>query len=297
MEITNPRRILCIGAPDSGVLTLLKELTGSAPTPNNDSTAGLSHTWSLKTAYYSATLPIWIDEMQSPTEWGLQFASEEAHEVVRALGAWVFCFRKPARAAELAAIKASLAAIEGAIAAAYGSSSAWDGVCVAVATAQGMSASADAVLAPEEWEDVCRERGFEFVDAEARGKNEFGEVVGLARVREALEANDWEGETELDAEFEGLDDFGDDEGEGDWLGSFAAEEAEMNMELMGMKTAVNGGEEAQSADEDDGGADDVEELQRMMGKMLAIKEQAAGLPEEQRKKFAAKAVNDLMKSN
>jgi hypothetical protein len=86
-----------------------------------------------------------------------------------------------------------------------------------------------------------------------------------------------------------LDMGGDEDG---FEGSFAAEEAEMNMELFGMKGALAG------FDDDEGpesGDKEVEELEVMMQKMVAIKEMGEGMEEAERKRFAAKAVNDLLK--
>ncbi|KAL8729532.1 MAG: hypothetical protein Q9181_004977 [Wetmoreana brouardii] len=40
----------------------------------------------------------------------------------------------------------------------------------------------------------------------------------------------------------------------------------------------------------------VEELEGLMLRMQAIKEKGAGMPEEERKRFAAKAVKEIMKS-
>ena len=119
MEIEHPRRILALGTPDSGVLHLLKgpflpsgapristpfanifvrtDLTGSAPDLVSDSTAGLTHTWRLKTRYYTASLPIWIDEIPHVSEWREEFVKPEAREVISVLGAWVYCFRKPVK--------------------------------------------------------------------------------------------------------------------------------------------------------------------------------------------------------
>lgn len=51
-------------------------------------------------------------------------------------------------------------------------------------------------------------------------------------------------------------------------------------------------------DEDDGegiGNDDVEKMERMMVKLLAVREAGVGLGEQQKKKMAAKAVAEVMK--
>ncbi|TID18873.1 hypothetical protein E6O75_ATG05994 [Venturia nashicola] len=291
MEITNPRRILALGAPDAGVLALLKgkDLTGSAPTPVDTTTAGLSHTWTIETQYYRAELSIWIDEIVDQEAWRTEFVKPEAKEVVSALGAWIFCFRKPIKQDELDATKDSIRAIADVIKKACGYS--WDGTCLAVAMPQGITPHLQ--LDGEEWEDFCRELGFEYVDATTKGKNEFGEPTGIDRVKEALETTEWDGADDDFGDILGEQDLGDmsEDGVGEW-GAFSAEEAEMNMELLGMKTAVNGGDAGEEEDE----ATQVEELERMMGKLQAIKDTSSSMPEAERKKFAAKAVAEVMKT-
>lgn len=153
-----------------------------------------------------------------------------------------------------------------------------DQVCLAVAMPQSTTPYLE--KSSEEWEEMAMEYGFEYVDIESKGKNEFGEAMGVQRVREALEACEWESADTLDF---------DDEEEG--FGGFAAEEAEMNMELFGMKDALHG----HSNGEDETGDKEVEELEVMMRKMVAIKEMGEGMEDAERKRFAAKAINDLMK--
>ncbi|OCK77998.1 hypothetical protein K432DRAFT_332874 [Lepidopterella palustris CBS 459.81] len=275
MEIEHPRRILAVGAPDSGVLHLLKDLTGSSPDLVSDSTAGLSHTWELETRYYTASLPIWIDEIPHVRDWREEFVKPEAREVVGALGAWIYCFRKPVREEHVVVIKETLQAIADVVEKACGYSS--DAVCLAIAMPQSTTPYLEKSF--EEWEELCMEFGFEFVDAEAKGRNEFGEPVGIERIKEALEANDWAVS----------EDVGFEDDEDDFRNTFAAEEAEINMELFGMKSAIHGGE-------DGGEAVQVEELEQIMQRMQAIKVMGEEMPEEERKKFAAKAINDLMKT-
>jgi hypothetical protein len=142
----------------------------------------------------------------------------------------------------------------------------WDGTCLAIGMPQGIKPHLQ--LDDEEWEEFCRDLGFEYVDAATTGKNEFGEPTGMNRIREALETTEWDG---ADDEFDELLGSGDlvnvgEDGSGEW-GAFSVEEAEMNMELLGMKTAVNGGSATEREDEET----QVEELERMMGKLQAIK--------------------------
>jgi hypothetical protein len=214
------------------------------------------------------------------------------------LGAWIFCFRRPVTEADVDTIKETLQAIADVIEKACGYSG--DQVCLAVAMPQSTTPYLE--KSGEEWEELCMEYGFEFVDSEAKGKNEFGEEMGVKRVEDALKANEWDG-GEGD---EGLD-FGDDEEFGEGLD---AEEREMGSEMFGLKMAVNsvggeGNEEKQ-----------VEELEQLMRRMAAIKVMCSlspspnhpvlpgsnsppdiseGMSEAERKRFATKAVNDLMK--
>ena len=109
--------------------------------------------------------------------------------------------------------------------------------------------------------------------------------MGISRLKEALEAHEWEGDSADDVPEE-LD-LGSEDG-------FGAEAAQMEREMMGLKTAVNDGGEIE--DDGDGGDDDVEELENMMLKVQAIKDMGADMPEAERKRFAAKAVRDVMKT-
>lgn len=248
------------------------DLTTTAPTPTDTtSLAGLSHTWTLSTPYYTTTLPIWIDEIAHAPSWIAEFLKPEAAEVVRAVGAWVYVFAKHEGKKEevLETMKGIQDVVE------KGAGLAWDGVCLAVGVRnKGLVGTSERVVEEgageggwggfEEWEDAARERGFEYVDAEMKGRNEFGEQTGMVRVKEALEANEWEGGDDGGD----LDGFGEGESDDeDWSKTFAAEEAEMGMEIMGLKTELNGGEGADDEDQ----AAQVEELERMMSKLSGIR--------------------------
>ena len=257
MEVTNPRRIMVLGTPDSGTLALLENLTGSAPEAIDNSTAGLSHAWSVKTSYYKAEIPIWLDEVADTEAWKTEFLKPEAREVIIALGAWVYCFRRPLSEDDVTNIKAALAAIQAVIEKACGYG--FDGVCLAVAMPQSKTPYLEKSF--DDWEDICKDYGFEYIDFEAKGRNEYGEPVGTARVKEALEANEWEGD---EMGQDDIDDFDEDDNT-DWERTFAAEEAEMNFELFGMKDAVRKDQDGE------GDENDVEELERMLTKLRAVK--------------------------
>lgn len=113
--------------------------------------------------------------------------------------------------------------------------------------------------------------------------NEFGEKVGIVRLKEALEAHEWDaGGGDVD-----VDDLEEELGVED---GFGAEAAEVQREMVGLKMAVR------REDEEDEGDEGVEELENMMLKMQAIKDMGADMPEGERRKFAARAVRDVMKT-
>lgn len=127
------------------------------------------------------------------------------------------------------------------------------------------------------------------------------EKTGIARVLEALEANDW-------AQAEAPEDDGDD----DKFGEFASSEggrggaekdddgdldpASLNFgfdraDFAGLRRAIWSA--GQEDDDDDG--DGVEKVELAMHKLQAVRDMSAGLPEEQRRRMAARAVGEVMK--
>lgn len=270
------------------------DLTGSSPAPDGSgSTAGLTHEWDVKTAYYSAKVPIWVDEIPDIEAWKTEFLKPEAREVIEAVGAWIYCFNKPINGLVTEAAENVMKAIQDITEehAGYGA----DAVMLAVAISNSQEAGTNADGASQEdWEDVCMQYGFEYINYSAQGANEYGEKVGFERLKEALESNEWTataGEDDLD-----LDDLDFDVD--DDISGFGREEAEMTAELFGMKAALTGNEdyepEAEASMPSTQQAAQVDDLDRMMGKLLAVKEQSADLPEAQRKRMAAQAVKDLM---
>ena len=134
----------------------------------------------------------------------------------------------------------------------------------------------------------------------------------MERLKEALEANDWEAGEEL--EDLGFEDFDGDEDDTESLG-FGIEAAEMEAEMFGMKQAIYSGTQDREDEDGEGEGEqdeDVEQLQAMMLKLQAVRgmylnlssgqftnrrlDLGADMPEKERKKFAAKAVGDIMKT-
>jgi hypothetical protein len=260
----------------------------------------------VQTAYYSTNVPIWIDEIQDVQAWKEEFLKEEAEEVVNAVGAWVYCFSAPRSDGEDGQKEADKAEeVMRCIREVVKRHDGGEGVSIAVAVHGKSGRIEETKMDAEDWDDRCIEHGFEFVDYAAKGKNEYGEKVGFERLKEALEANEWDDDGGQDGDdLLGLDDL---ELDGDLDGSgLGREEAEMTAELFGMKAALNGEDDFDQDEEimptlDSTStatqANQVDDLDRLLGKLLAVKEQSADLPVAERKRLAAKAVRELMQSD
>ncbi|PPJ57095.1 hypothetical protein CBER1_00461 [Cercospora berteroae] len=292
MDIKHSRRILLLGTRESGTLAVVKDLTGSAPDPHIDgSTAGLTHEWNAETAYYKANVPIWIDEVPDLRSWKTEFLKPEAKEVVDEVGAWVYCFQRQADGKISTQVEEALKGIKEVV---DQHSLVLDTTLLAVAKPHGKQAVSSATANQEEQEDLCMQYGFEYVDYGATGKNEYGEKVGLERLKEVLETNEWASGENDEVDLDDLDFTADD------FGDFGTEEAEMTAELFGMNAALNEEDDLDTTGEGfttAAQAVQVDDLDKLMSQLLAVREQSAGLPEEERKKKAAKAVKDIMDGN
>ena len=96
------------------------------------------------------------------------------------------------------------------------------------------------------------------------------EVVGVARVREALEANEWSLDETSQLEEMGFSEDNSDNENG-FSHTFATEEAEIDMELASMKTPILKEGQPSSPTSPDVLDGQVEELGKMMGSLQAIK--------------------------
>ncbi|KAL4735215.1 alpha and gamma adaptin binding protein p34-domain-containing protein [Aspergillus similis] len=159
------------------------------------------------------------------------------------------------------------------------------------------------------WEDQLCEMGligFEVVEwdwtrvQDVDERNQYGELQGMRRVKEVLETHEWAGdeEGELDTD---LPDDGDNL-ERELLGldeeasGFKNEVDELQREMVGLRFAIGRGGDG-NVDEDDEGDEElrVDAVEALLTRMRAIKDMSAELPEKERKRFAAKAVADIMK--
>ncbi|KAM7206526.1 Alpha and gamma adaptin binding protein p34 domain containing protein [Naviculisporaceae sp. PSN 640] len=386
-EISNPRRILAVSLAGSAehLSQVIKDLTGSfpepvvipsppppqstssasdlkspaeplPPPPATTTLAGTTHLLPLKTAYYSASVPIWLDLISSPEEWSSSFLSDEAKEVLEVLGGVLVIFplgsssSQSSSSTSAAEAKELVAHVGRVVREGLGGTD-WEGVGLAVGVSsatltQSLSSSSsgklgedlDAVL--DEWEDYCWDSGLEFVHHrvvvssggtgkketeepanDSNNRNEFGEKMGIARVLEALQANEWSfagGDDDFDEGEEAEDeDFGSfQKGKGAQRkagveGEDDDDDAELDPEnlnfgfdredFVGLRKAIwkGGGDGRDDGDEEedngDGDEDEVKKLERMMHKLQAVRDMTAGMPEEQRKRMAKRAVDEVMK--
>ncbi|KAM0477424.1 hypothetical protein ACHAPX_005736 [Trichoderma viride] len=303
--------------PRSQANLVLKDLTGSSPESSSASLAGITHDLELKTPYYKASIPIWLDVVASPSEWAASFLSDEALEVLAALGGLVLVFAIPnEKPAALTRDDQAPSLIRhvGSIVQEGPSEWDWDGVRLAIGIGEG-----DA----DEWDELCAEARMEFVQLKSgqMEKNEFGEKTGIPRVREALEANDWEhldgGDPfpDLDevhsAKSDGAEDFNPESLEfgvdrSDFEGLRMAIWETSHRETGDSENAdtakapeasdVAGGSAADAKDEaGELGDEDIAKVEKMMRKLQAAKEMGEGMSEAQRKRLAAKAVEEVMR--
>ncbi|KAI0110572.1 hypothetical protein F4776DRAFT_642384 [Hypoxylon sp. NC0597] len=319
MDISNPRRILAVSLADSTqhLTRVIKDLTGSHPEQTSTSLAGSSHNLSLKTAYYTAEVPIWLDLISSPSEWAGSFLSPEAKEVLDVLGGVMVVFSLPlkSQADESKTARELIQNVGKVVKDGLGGWS-WDGV--------GLCLGIGEIDDVDEWEDCCAEWGLEFVQVRNQsvpGRNEFGEKTGIPRALEALESNDWSQTSggDLGSDFEDFEaelGIGKDvvaEGEekdGPDLDPESLDFGFDREDFAGLKQAIwnagqgkeedfLNGEPGTSSDKKDNEEDlndeEIRKIERMMAKLQAVRDTSAGLPEDQRKKIAAKAVAEVMK--
>lgn len=150
-------------------LTPHTDLSGEHPTPS-PTLAGTTHPLPLKTPYYTATLPVWLDLIGDPADWSATFLTPEAKEVLDALGGLLVVFEIPAAggAGGAAAAEGLIREVGRVVREGLGGWE-WDGVVVAV----GMGRDEEG-----EWEERCAESGMELVVVEGgevdETRNEFG---------------------------------------------------------------------------------------------------------------------------
>ncbi|KAL4887109.1 hypothetical protein BJY04DRAFT_213069 [Aspergillus karnatakaensis] len=154
------------------------------------------------------------------------------------------------------------------------------------------------------WEDQLCEMGLigaeavEWDDTQAQESeetNQYGELQGMRRIKEVLETHEWAADEEPEAGLpEDADDLERELLSLDNEGGFSMEVNELEREMVGLRFAIErGGKD----DEDEAGDEEirVDAVEALLTRMRAIKDMSDELPEKDRKRFAAKAVSDIMK--
>lgn len=295
-------------------------------------------------------MPIWLDLITTASEWAASFLSPEAKEVLEVLGGVVVVF--PISASASSSPHKDLIREVGRVVKEGLGGWEWDGVGLGVGI--GEVPHLDDL---DMWDELCGDAGLEFVHVGPSAtaddaKNEFGgkfclhsvlhplgvsvqnslahtcsEKMGIPRVLEALESNDWDSLATADDDDDlaalgdetnrGADDddgaeldpenldFGFDREDFEglkkaiWEARVEREGDDGDNQAIGGKSSDLDQASAQAKNTDDGGDElgdeDIQKVEQMMRKLQAVKDMSAGLPEDQRKRMAAKAVGEVMK--
>ncbi|KAK6867788.1 Increased recombination centers protein 6 [Candida tropicalis] len=199
-----PNHILILGSPNSGKLRVSKLISNDKDFPEikeNESHSGIIIKTSLSTKYYHIKLNILIDEYpeernKSVTDeeklldlekWFNEFKSEEFGELREVLDGLVFTVNMKADSLEF--IEKALETVSEIRTSLGDEESQWDGfISIIGSTTQGESVDDDTV---EEIEDLVITHGFEFINLNTQGINEFKEKQGKDRVVELIESHEW----------------------------------------------------------------------------------------------------------
>ncbi|KAL4891055.1 alpha and gamma adaptin binding protein p34-domain-containing protein [Aspergillus ambiguus] len=264
----------------------------------------------LQTKYYSAQVPIWVDEIPlpdaspSPAQWQSEFSGPDAQVVRDAIGALIICLRNfdpPSDStADIHALADSLRAVAVVRDRIEDERGGLDDdvpvVLVLVGSADATAADDDRPFSVGWWEDQLCDMGLmgvEVVPWDPRvdvgdAKNQFGEYQGMRRIREILETHHWSA-PEPDADPDDGLDFDADTG-------FDLEVNELEREMVGLRFAIERGGDDHVDDPDEGDEETrVDAIEGLLLRMKAIRDMSDELPEQERKRFAAKAVRDIMK--
>lgn len=85
------------------------------------------------------------------------------------LGAFIVCVKKPVDAEEFELVKELVKSVSKIVR--DGCGYAWEGVSLVVGMSNGIAGGLE--VRDDEWEDLCVDEGFEWIDWEKTGRNEF----------------------------------------------------------------------------------------------------------------------------
>ncbi|KAJ6127307.1 hypothetical protein N7523_002919 [Penicillium sp. IBT 18751x] len=132
----------------------------------------------------------------------------------------------------------------------------------------------------------------------SNGSNGVLEYEGMPRIKEVLETHDWTASGDsFDADELDMEDDFDEFMSGDKSHSrgFGEEVNELEREMFGLRMAIERGGDGHDDSESENEEDQVESIEALMLRMQSIRDMSADMPEAQRKRFAAKAVQDIMR--
>ena len=260
METTkSKKKILIIGRPKSGKLSLVKALTSSFPSGLTDEStphSGLIHSITLTTPYFSTEAGIWIDEIPEDSElWLDEYLSEEATPVLQSLAAIMLTVAPGEPSAEQD-IKILRKLND------RGDQVDWDATTLVIGRKSPNGGAYSSLLS------LCDDHTLEFINLNESGKNEFGgsklfftddvdqvEKQGLPRVLEVLHTCDWTSSPSEDDESMG-----------------SLQDGELEFELRAF------GDDLQEEDKQIGSEHDVEYMERMMTMLLSARGSIATAP-------------------
>lgn len=185
-------KILIVGPPGSGKLTMLKELMGTVP-PVAGSHAGIVEEYHIKNKYYEARVGVWVDEfllegdtfeedrtadLSTLPEWARTFCGSDAKEVRDSIKALVFTIRQ---GSDVAHVEPQLEILQNLTSLLDNED--WDGSLLCVQKGR---------VSPEvaaQLDALCFDYGFEYIN---NLPSEEGETTGYDRLQEAIEVLGWE---------------------------------------------------------------------------------------------------------
>lgn len=118
----------------------------------------------------------------------------------------------------------------------------------------------------------------------------------MPRVKEVLETHDWSAATADDGLEDDLEEallgFDGERGSG-----FGMEVNELEREMLGLRMAIEqgGGDGESNGEEDEEEENKVESMETLIMRMQSLRDMGSELPDSERRKFAAKAVQDIMR--
>ncbi|KAI5955201.1 IRC6 [Candida jiufengensis] len=197
--------ILIVGPPNSGKLRISKLIQGikddkiSETREHNstDSHSGLIHKTKITTKYYTSNVDIFIDEIPSKRtpifseddkinalkKWCNEFFSPEMESLVESLDGIIFTINIKDDSLEYADELLNVVHRVKTL-------SNEDNLLAVVATTPKGSNGWDKRYF-DEIEDIFIEHGFEFIDFDKQGKNEYKESQGKDRIVELIECHEW----------------------------------------------------------------------------------------------------------